>query len=257
MTSQLPPSGPPPMPPGPPPQGPPPEYLQQGTGEPVPSSGGMSTGRKLVIAGGAVVGVGAVAAAVFGAMWYFGTGPQPAEALPDSTIAYVSVDIDPSGEQLLEARDTLEKFPFWTDQDISSREDLREAVFDEVLAEAPCELDYTDDVEPWIGDRAAAAAVDLGGDQPETVFVVQVKDVDKAEEAFEKFAGCEPSGDGLTVGWAVTGEWAVLAETEDIATKVAEEAQDNPLSEDEDFEKWTGETGDPGVLTAYAAPEAG
>lgn len=257
MSSQLPPTGPPPMPPGPPPQGPPPEFLQQGAGEPMPPSGGISGGRKLVIAGGAIVGVGAVTAAVFGAMWYFGTGPQPAEALPDSTIAYVSIDIDPSGEQLLEAKEALEKFPLWNDQGISSHKDLREAVFDEVLATAPCELDYTDDVEPWIGDRAATAAVDLGGDQPDTVFVVQIKDAGKAEEAFEKFTGCEPSDDGLTAGWAISGEWAVVAETEDIAAQVAEDAQDNPLSEDEDFEKWTGEAGDPGVLTAYAAPEAG
>jgi hypothetical protein len=256
MSSQLPPSGPPPMPPGPPPQGPP-EYLQQGGGEPTSSSGGISASRKALVAGGAIVGVGAVTAAVFGAMWYFGTGPQPAEALPDSTIAYVSVDIDPSGKQLLEARETLEKFPLWNDQDISSKKDLREAVFDEVLAEAPCDLDYTDDVEPWLGDRAAAAAVDLGGDQPDTVFVVQVKDADKAEDAFAKFAGCEPSDEGAAVGWAITGEWAVLAETEEIATQVAEDAQDAPLSEDEDFEKWTGEAGDAGVLTAYAAPEAG
>lgn len=257
MSSQLPPSGPPPVPPGPPPQGPP-EYLQQGVGAqlPPPSHGGRSTSRKVVVAGGAVVGIGAVTAAVFGAMWYFGTGPQPAEALPDSTIAYVSVDIDPSGKQLLEARETLERFPLWNDQDISSRKDLREAVFDEVLAGAPCELDYADDVEPWIGDRAAAAAVDLGGEQPETVFVVQVKDPDQAETAFEKFAGCEPTGDGLTAGWAITGEWAVLAETEEIATQVADDAQDTPLSDDDDFEKWTGEAGDHGVLTAYAAPEA-
>ena len=250
MSNNLPPGIPPP-PPGPP------EYLQQVAGAPLPSSGGVSTGRKVVIAGGAVVGVGAVTAAVFGAMWYFGTGPQPAEALPDSTIAYVSVDIDPSGEQLLEARDALERFPFWTDQDISSRKDLREAVFDEVLAAAPCDLDYADDIEPWIGDRAAAAAVDLGGDQPDIVFVVQVKDGDEAEQAFEKFGGCGPSDDSLLAGWAITGEWAVLAETEDIATQVAEDASDKPLSEDEDFEKWTGETGDAGVLTAYAAPEAG
>ena len=222
----------------------------------MPSSGGVSTRRKVVIAGGAVVGIGAVTAAVFGAMWYFGTGPQPAEALPDSTIAYVSVDIDPSGKQLLEARETLEKFPLWNDQDISSKKDLREALFDEVLSEAPCELDYTDDVEPWLGDRAAAAAVDLGGDQPDTVFVVQIKDADKAEAAFKKFAGCEPSGEGLTAGWAITGEWAVLAETEEIATQVAEDAQDKPLSDDDDFNKWTDEAGDPGVLTAYAAPEA-
>jgi hypothetical protein len=251
-----PPSGPPTMPAGPPPVGPPPEYLQQGAGQPLPPPGGSSGGRKVLIAGGAVVGLAAVTGAVFGAMWYFGTGPQPAEALPDSTIGYVSIDIDPSGKQLLEARETLEKFPAWNDQGISDRKDLREAVFDEVLAGAPCELDYNDDIEPWLGDRAAAAAVDLGEDEPTPVFVVQVNDADQAEAAFEKFNDCAP-GEGESAGWAISGEWAVLAETEDIATQVAEDAKDQPLSDDEDFEKWTDEAGDPGILTAYAAPEAG
>jgi hypothetical protein len=242
------------MPAGPPPPAPP-EYLQQGGGRPVPPPGGSSSRRKVMLAGGAVVGLGAVTAAAFGAMWYFGTGPQPAEALPDSTIAYVSIDIDPSGQQLLEAKEALEKFPIWNDQDISSKKDLRAAVFDEVLAEAPCELDYDDDVEPWLGDRAAVAMVDLGEDDPTPVTVVQVKDADKAEAAFERFNECEPAGE--TAGWAVSGEWAVLAETEEVATQVAEDAQDNPLSEDDDFEKWTDEAGDPGILTAYAAPAAG
>jgi Protein of unknown function (DUF3352) len=256
MSSDLPPTGPPP-PLGPRPSGPPPEFLQQGAGQPLPSppGSGVSGRRKVVIAAGAVVGVAAATAAVFGAMWYFGTGPQPAEALPDSTIAYVSIDIDPSGKQLLEAKDVLEKFPAWTDEKISSRKDLREAVFDEVLADAPCDLDYNDDVEPWLGDRAAAALVDLGEDRVPVV-VVQVKDADKAEDAFAKFNDCDPGG-GETAGWAISGEWAVLAESEDIATQVAEDAQDHPLSKDDDYQKWTDEVGEPGILNAYLAPEAG
>jgi hypothetical protein len=242
------------MPPGPPPSVPP-EYLQQGGGRPLPPRGGISSRRKVVLAGGAIVGLGAATAAVFGAMWYFGTGPQPAEALPDSTIAYVSIDIDPSGKQLLAAKETLDKFPLWDDQEISDRKDLRKAVFDELLTDGPCGLDYSDDVEPWLGDRAAAAAVDLGEDEPTTVFVVQVEDADKAEAAFQQFNDCAPVEE--SAGWAISGEWAVLAETEELATQVAEDAQDKPLSEDDDFKKWTDEAGDPGILTAYAAPEAG
>ncbi len=245
------------MPSGPPPSGPP-EYLQQGAGAPLPHrSGGISGRRKALIASGAIVGLGAATAAVALGVWYLGTGPQPAEALPDSTIAYVSVDIDPSGKQLLEAKETVERFPLWNDLDISSRKDLREALFDEVLAEAPCDLDYNNDVEPWIGDRAAVAAVDLGEGEPVPVAAIQVKDADKAEDAFEKFAECDPEADEDMGGWAISDEWAVLAESEDIATQVAEDAKDSPLSDDDDFEKWTGEAGDPGVLTAYAAPEAG
>jgi len=254
-----PPSQPPSQPPGPPPPPPlgprpsgPPEVLQQGDGQQA-ARPGLSSQRKVVLGAGALVGAGAVTAAVWGAMWYFGTGPQPAEALPDSTIAYVSIDIDPSGQQILAAKDVVEKFPAWNDLEISSRDDLRQALFDEVLADAPCDLDYGDDIEPWIGDRAAAALVDQG-DRPTPVVVLQVKDADRAEEAFDKVNDCGPSD---IAGWAITGDWAVLAETEDIARRVAEDAEDDPLSGDDDYDRWTDEVGDPGILNVYLAPEAG
>ena len=56
-------------------------------------------------------------------------------------------------------------------------------MFDEFDLGEACEggLDYEDDIEPWLGDRAAIAAVDTGGEQPDVAFVVQVKDDDAAE----------------------------------------------------------------------------
>jgi len=46
---------------------------------------------------------GATAVVVAGGAWaatsFFATGSQPAEALPDSTVAYASIDLDPSGGQ--------------------------------------------------------------------------------------------------------------------------------------------------------------
>ena len=54
--------------------------------------------------GGAIVGVLAFGTAAFaGYSWLTSTGPQPAEALPASTIGYVSLDLDPSGNQKIAA----------------------------------------------------------------------------------------------------------------------------------------------------------
>jgi hypothetical protein len=51
--------------------------------------------------------------------------------------------------------------------------------------------------------------------------------------------------------------WALYAETEELARGIADDAAEAPLSDDEDFQEWTGEAGDPGIVTLYAAPEAG
>lgn len=318
--SNLPPNGPPPGAPNPaeppvgPPSGPPagpptvpaPEFLDSGSGGPaLPARGGAGGGaggsgrKKWLIGGGAVVGLAAVGAGGYFA-WsaYFATGPQPAEALPDSTVGYVSVDLDPSGKQKIEALKTLKKFPAFNDNvNLNSDDDLREKFFNMLQdSEGVCpDISFEDDIDPWLGDRFGFAGVDLdGGDATEGVVgvgVVQLDDADKAEEGLKKLREClvvggsssatpddeydsTPDSDSGTTnadqaalvdegesadafGWSVQGDWVVLAETDDIAKQVTDAAKENPLSDDYDYQKWTEAAGDPGILTAYAAPEAG
>jgi hypothetical protein len=234
-----------------------PEYLESSAGQPIapePSSSGGGVRRGLLVGAGvaalAVVGVGAWAAVSF-----FGTGPQPAEALPAGTLAYVSVDLDPSGGQKIEALRTLNKFPAFEDEiGIDTDDDIRKAIFDQVDSGLGCDgLDYEDDIEPWLGDRAAVAAVDTGGEQPDPVFVIQVKDGGDAEDGFAEIADCA----GEDVGVSIQGEWALLAVTDEVAEKVAADADDASLADDEDFQKWTGEAGDAGVVAMYAGPALG
>ena len=206
--------------------------------------------------GGGVVGLVAAGVGAWAAYSFLTTGPQPAEALPADTLGYVSVDLDPSGGQKIEALRTLNKFPAFKDfVGINADDDLRKEIFSRIQDEAQCDnIDYADDVEPWLGDRAAVAAVDLGGEDPDPVFVIQVKDADKAEAALDKFKDCSGSDEG---GWAIEGDWAIVAESDDIADDVVKAAGKASLADDEDFQKWTGEAGDAGVLTVYAGPEAG
>ncbi|QCW50434.1 DUF3352 domain-containing protein [Nocardioides dongxiaopingii] len=265
-----PPSGPPV---GPPPSGPP-EFLDSGRSSgPVPSSPADGARRpagrrRAVIAGGAIAGIAAVGTGGYFA-WsaYLATGPQPAEALPASTVAYVSVDLDPSGKQKLAALDALEKFPaFEENVDVDRDDDLRQSLVELVQREeGVCpDIDYADDIEPWLGDRFAMAAVDLGDgggdvdpDDVTPVGVLQVTDADAAEEGLEKLLGCLAEGGDDLGGWAVQGDWVVLAETDELAQEVTDAATDAPLSDDDDFQRWTDAAGDEGILTAYAAPAAG
>ncbi len=250
-------------PPGPPqPAGP--EYLEAGGGSPlppetpVPAPGGGGRKRGLLIGGGvaalALVGVGAWAAAQF-----FATGAQPAEALPASTIGYASIDLDPSGGQKIEALRTLNKFPAFKEElGLDADDDIREKLFDELDVAEQCDLDYGKDVEPWLGSRMAVAAVDTGADDPEIVVVVQVKDADDANRGLEKLRDCGTEGSSdVSGGWVIDGDWAVVAEDQKAAQAVVDQADEGTLADDPEFKELTAAAGSAGIVSLYAAPEAG
>ena len=82
--------------------------------------------RTTWLVGGGVVGVLALGAGAWAAVSFFQQGAQPAEALPSTTVAYVSVDLDPSGSQKIDAFRTLNKFPAFKDKvGIHSVDDVR------------------------------------------------------------------------------------------------------------------------------------
>src|SRR5215218_10147285 len=148
MTSSMPPAG----------SQPGPEYLEQGGGAPLvrePRSGGG--GRKAFLSGAIVVGLAAVGGGVWAATSFFASGAQPAEALPASTIGYASIDLDPSGGQKIEAFRMLNKFPAFEDKiGLDADDDIKRAIFDRAEVSVACDgLDYAQDIEPWLGDRAA------------------------------------------------------------------------------------------------------
>ena len=240
------------MTPGSPADGP--EYLDgSGPAQTAPDN----DNKKRMIAVGAIVAGGAVVAGgAWAATSFFSTGAQPAEALPASTVAYFSVDLDPSGGQKIEAIKTLRKFPGFTDEvDLQTDDDLRERFFEEVTSSGECEgLDYDADVKPWLGSRAAMAVVDLGEDEPTPVGVVQTTDGGKAEDGLSTLVDACGGGEGAegdVGGWVVDGDWIVVAETPEIAQKVVDAADGSTLAGDASFEEWTGEAGDDGFMSMY------
>ena len=207
--------------------------------------------RAAAVAG--IVGVGAV---VGGGAWawqvWAAQGPQPAEALPADTLAYVAVDLDPPGGQKVAAYQALKKIPSLTDElGIGSQDDLRKSLVESIAEDGGCDLPWRE-VKDWAGDRGALAVVPL--EEPELVVALQVSDPDGARSGLAKVAAtCGGDQFGFTVG----DGWAILAETEEIAQQVRANAEDADLAGDADFEELTDAAGDPGVVTLYAAPEAG
>ncbi len=237
----------------PPPEGPQggPEYLERGSGYPLPPGATRRNRKPLLIAGGAVA-LGLVGGGVWAATALLGTGAQPAEALPASTLGYASIDLDPSAAQKVEAFQMLRKFPAIKDElGLASGDDLRKKLFDAIQAEAGCpDLGYRVDIEPWIGDRAAVAAVDTGADVPTPVLVLQVTDADKADAGLGKIRSCATSAAGGSDigGWAIRDGWAVIAETDELATTVADDAAESSLADDGDYQTWSDEVGDAGIV---------
>ncbi|MCP3421243.1 DUF3352 domain-containing protein [Nocardioides pinisoli] len=231
-----------------------PEYLD-GSG-PAQSAPDNDNKKRLVALGAIVAGGAVVAGGAWAATSFFSTGAQPAEALPASTVAYFSVDLDPSGGQKIEAIKTLRKFPGFVDEvDLQADDDLRERFFEEMTSSGECEgLDYDADVEPWLGSRAAMAMVDLGEDEPTPVGVVQTTDSGKAEDGLGSLVdacGGGEDAEGDVGGWVVDGDWIVLAETKEIAQQVVDAADGSTLAADASFGEWTGEAGDDGVMSVY------
>ncbi len=206
--------------------------------------------RAAVVAG--TVGVAALAG---GGAWawqlWAAQGPQPAEALPADTLAYVAVDLDPPGGQKLAAYQALKRIPSLEKElGLGSEDDLRKSLVETFAEDGGCDLRWSE-VDDWAGDRGALAVVPV--DQPEVVVALQVSDPDRARAGLEKIAdGC-----GGEFGFTVDDGWAILAETGEVAKQVRADAQDADLAGHGDFQELTGAAGDPGVVTLYAAPEAG
>ena len=102
------------------------------------SGGPPARGRRTVlVAGAAVAVVAAVGVGAYGVVQLMSGGSSPATAVPADAVGYVSLDLDPSASQKIEAIKILRKFPAIKKQ-LGSRDDLRKAVFDELRKSGDC-----------------------------------------------------------------------------------------------------------------------
>lgn len=225
-----------------------------------PRAPGSRRRTPVLLAAAGALGLGVVGSAAGAAWWWFADGPQAAEALPGSVIGYVGLTLDPSGGQQLEALRTLERFPAISEElDVEDDEeavDVRRALGEALLESAPCDdLTYDRHLRPWLGDRAGLAAL-VVDDRPQPVLAVESSDDAAAEEALVDLVACGAAGDPDAV-FEVRDGWALLAPDQDVLDQVLADLEQGTLAEDEDFTRWTEEAGDPGLVTMYAAPEAG
>ena len=192
------------------------------------------------------------------AAWRFlsGGGPRPAEVLPASTFGLVTLDLDPSGGQKVEAIKTLRKFPTFRDESgLKPDSDPLKRLFDEVQKDGNCtDLDYERDVKSWVGQRFGFGGVMLD-DKPIPVATVQISDPGNAKGGFGRLAKCAELDEGDDFGWTIADDYIVISDSTAHAKTIVAAGKKSPLSEDEDYQSWTNEAGGAGIVNAYVGPK--
>lgn len=229
------------------------------TGEPADSAPveGRPGGRRTAVVVASVVAVALVlGGGAFAAYRVFASsGPQADEALPASTVALVSLDLDPSAKQKVEAIKTIRKFPALKKElGLDVDDDLREWVFKKATGSGDCkELDYAKDIEPWIGKRIALGAVDLGAKQVTPAIALQITDADAAKRDFAKLVKCSDPGEDF--GFTVGKDYLIASDSEANAKKIVAAAEKSTLADSAAYRKQMDQVGDLGVISFYVAPK--
>ncbi len=204
-----------------------------------------------------VVGGGAFAFYKLDPFNLFTAGPQAAEALPANAIFYVGVDLEPSAEQKVAALRFLNHFPAFREevQIDDENADVRRRVFEEAAEDAEdpacAAISYDADIAPWIGGKFGVAGVaGPPGTEPDVMLAMEVTDRDAASVGLEKLRSCSDESE-KDYGFAFTGDYAVLAETQALAEQFAASADDASLADDDDFNADMESLGDLGVATMW------
>ena len=131
---------------------------------------------------------------------------------------------------------------------------MRRDIFKSFLEESDCSgMTYAKDIEPWIGERAAFGAVDLGGKTPVPVVVLAQTDKGKAEDAVAALTKkCDDLDD---FGATVSDDFVVVADSVANAKKIVADADKSGIADSEGYKDATGEVGDVGHHQLLRQPE--
>ncbi|MGH2751633.1 MAG: DUF3352 domain-containing protein [Actinomycetota bacterium] len=232
--------------------------------------------RVVILAALGVLGVAAVAVAgALGYQMFFGASTDEAVTLvPRDAVAYGNIFLDPSMDQKRAIGDLLEKFPEAPNTD-EARNKLVDFL-DEGLAEI--DMNFEDDVDPWLGDQVAgfalmpenlaameSAAPLAGGDAPAAAFLIASDDdaaaldfveeasansddelIDKSYEGVDYVLNeAENSAAGVVDGFLVIGTEIGLEAVVDVSSGEAN------LSESGTFTETTDELTEDRLATLY------
>lgn len=187
-----------------------------------------------IVLGGAGVAVGA---------YLSGGGTQPEDVLPADTVGFVRIDLDPSLGQKIDLMSLLDRFP---DVVAEVDRDLRAEVMDPLIELSGARLDYATDVQPWLGDRMAVAAVPAE-DSPEGVVPVVALAVTDEQLMTDALGRAQEAAD---FGFAVRDDYVLITDSQDRADGIA--TAEDSLADDADFAGDLDALGDDQIALAWA-----
>jgi Protein of unknown function (DUF3352) len=162
-----------------------------------------------------------------------GGGPQPEQVLPADTLAFAKIDLDPSAGQKIALFRLLQRFPKAAGLSPSDK-DFGEWVLRRLSEQGGAgSLDFTRDIEPWLGKRVAFAAVPSAGvGGVATLVVLAETDQQKAAAAMGKLRDRE----GGNLGFAFMNGFVVVSPGSRTAAQDAvDAAARSPLSANPQF----------------------
>lgn len=179
-----------------------------------------------------------------------GGGPQPQDVMPASVTAFARVDADPSASQKIDLFRLSKKIPELRDLTgiDDENDDPRKLALEPLIED--CDVDWDDDIEPWLGDRLG---IGFEGSLDRILIAVQVTDEQQAREKLDPVLDClnmTPNGVAYSQGYAVIGT------EQDYVDAAVEKAEDDPLADDDQFTDDMSKIGDDGVASVWVKPAA-
>ncbi|HWH25734.1 MAG TPA: hypothetical protein VNT53_03725 [Pseudolysinimonas sp.] len=217
-----------------------------------------------VIAGAAVLLL-VIAGGAFAAILLLGSGGSPtasAVAFPSSTTTWVEVAIDPSLQQKAAAGRVLQNLSEVNDfigdngpdidpDDPDIKRSLWEWIVEDSDSDIDTNLDYDDDIAPWLGSRVAFGLVGSADSMEEAALVaIEARNVDRGVEAVKELVD-DLDIDNVEVG---SHEGYVIISHEDLDLKKAYSR--GTLSSTEAFTEGTKDLGSWGLASYWSSPYA-
>ncbi len=194
----------------------------------------------------------------------FRPGPQAAEGLPADAVLYAGMDLEPTASQKIDALRFLGHFPAFRDSAGITDEntDVRRVLVAKLIDSLRCSaIDYTQDVEPWLGQRFGFALMPpTPSEERPFAVAVQVGDEAAARKAIAVLescvAGAQGSPAGQAAGVAFANGYLLLSQTRADAVRYAKAAREHSLADDAQFSADVGSLGDAGVATMWVDVKA-
>lgn len=210
-------------------------------------------GRKApwLLIGGGVAAAALIGGGVYAAMAMSGGGDQPDSVLPGTAAAYVQVDLDPTAGQKV----TAVRFFQGLDPEVkeSIDRDWRAWVWEQLEKEGemPSDIDYAEDIEPWLGDRVGVAVLPTGeGEEPIAAVALQVKD---GQAALDFLDGLEAE-EKDNLAYYLESDYVVLTQKDALET-VQAAVEAGTLDDNEQFASDMDDLGDAGIFAMWADAE--